>query len=76
MPPSPLAPVVIASPDLAGSLEEGGTHVNAGYFALRRAVFRACYVERTLWDNVVRGGAAALLDSSEETQSNRRAGAE
>jgi len=56
LPPAPLAPVLIVSPDLADRLEETGTHINAGYYALRPSVFRACYVERELWDRVLAGG--------------------
>lgn len=44
------APVIIASPELGLHLDGKGTHVMAGYFALRPQVFLQLFVERGLWE--------------------------
>jgi uncharacterized protein (TIGR03663 family) len=49
VPADPYAPVMIVSADLQAELDANGTHLMAGYFELRPAVFLELYVALDLW---------------------------
>jgi uncharacterized protein (TIGR03663 family) len=49
VPADPYAPVMIVSSHLEAALDEKKTHVMAGYFQLRPAVFLELYVDLDLW---------------------------
>jgi hypothetical protein len=51
VPENPFASVMIASSKLDAKLDENGTHLMVGYFALRPQVFLELYVEKQLWQD-------------------------